>query len=113
MKTYQQTGNSSLLIINHKSSQKVFVRQVVLLEGDINYTIVHLDTGKRKMIPHPIKFFEPFLEQHGFLRVHRSYLINPNFIKTCNLGNNEVQMTNGQTAIIARRRQNILKNFVE
>jgi DNA-binding LytR/AlgR family response regulator len=78
MKTYQQKGNNSLLILNHKTSKKVFVSDVILLKGDINYTIFYLENGKQKIVAHPIKFFEPYLETHGFLRIHRSFLINPN-----------------------------------
>lgn len=75
MKTYQQKGNESLLIINHKTSKKILIKDVVLLKGDINYTIFQLQCGKEKVVSHSIEFFEPFLETHGFLRIHRSFMI--------------------------------------
>ncbi len=112
MKTYQQTGNDSLLIINHRTSKKVFIRQVVFLEGDTNYTIVHLDSGKRKIVPHSIKFYEPFLETHGFLRVHRGFMINPNHVKGYNQQERGLMMSNGQIATISRRKEHIAKQFV-
>ncbi len=111
MKTYQQKGNNSLLIINHKTSKKVFINEVILLKGDINYTILHLENGKRKVVAHPIKFFEPFLETHGFLRVHRSFMINPNHVKTYNPNEEFLMMTNGQKAGVSRRRKSVLKGF--
>jgi DNA-binding LytR/AlgR family response regulator len=111
MKTYQQKGNNSLLIINHKTSKKVFINDVVLLKGDINYTIFYLENGKQKVVAHSIKFFEAYLETRGFLRVHRSFMINPNHVKEYNQDNEFLMMTNGQKADISRRRRSVLKGF--
>lgn len=111
MKTYQQKGNTALLILNHKTLKKVFINDVILLKGDVNYTNLYLENGKQKLLAHPIKFFEPYLETHGFLRVHRSYMINPNHVKEYNQVDEFLMMTNGQKADISRRRKYILKNF--
>ena len=81
MKTYQQKGNTALLILNHKTSKKVFINQIILLKGEINYTILYLENGNQKVVAHPIKYFESYLETYGFLRVHRSFMINPGHIK--------------------------------
>lgn len=111
MKTYHQKGNNALLTLNHKTSKKVFVNAVVLLEGDINYTMFYLENGVKKLVAHSIKFYEPFLETHGFLRVHRSYMINPNHIKNLNPEEYKVVMNNGREAIISRRKMSIFKNL--
>ncbi|MDZ7899065.1 MAG: LytTR family transcriptional regulator DNA-binding domain-containing protein [Arcicella sp.] len=74
MKTYQPKGSNTLLILNHKTLKKVLVANVVLLEGNINYTILYMQDGKTKLIPHTLKFFESFLRTHGFLRVHRFHV---------------------------------------
>lgn len=112
MKKYIQEGNNSLLILNHKSSKKVFVSDVVLLEGDANYTTIFMDNGKKKVLAHSIKYYEEFLKTHGFLRVHRTFLVNPNHVKTYNQESRELTMTNGQQAIISRRKEHIAKKFV-
>ena len=112
MKTYQQSGNCNFLITNHKTSTKVLVNDIVLLEGDINYTIIHLQSGKVQTIAHSIKFFEPFLETLGFLRVHRAYMINPNFVKEYNREHEMLTMSNGKIANISRRRKHTLIDFV-
>jgi DNA-binding LytR/AlgR family response regulator len=111
MKTYIQKGNNALLILNHKTSKKVFIDTVVLLEGDINYTIFHLEDGKQKTVAHSLKFFEPFLETHGFIRTHRSYMINPIHVKNLNHEEYKVLMNNGQEATISRRKKNIFKKL--
>jgi DNA-binding LytR/AlgR family response regulator len=112
MKTYQQKGNSSLLILNHKTSSKVFVKNVILIKGDVNYTTFYLDCGQEKVVAHTLKFFENHLETHGFLRVHRAFMINPNYVKTYNSEQEILTMTNGQIANISRRRKHTLKGLV-
>ncbi|PWK16938.1 LytTr DNA-binding domain-containing protein [Arcicella aurantiaca] len=83
----------------------------MLLEGDINYTIFHLDNGKQNVVAHSIKFFESFLETHGFLRVHRSFMINPNHVKNLNKKLLTVTMNNGLKAAISRRRKMMVENL--
>ena len=53
MKTYQQKGNNSLLILNHKTSKKVLIKEVILLKGDINYTMLYLENGVKKLVAIP------------------------------------------------------------
>lgn len=113
MKTYQQSGNESLLIINQKTLKKVLLQNVVLLKGNVNYTTFILEHGREKVVAHTLKFFEDYLETRGFLRVHRSFMINPNFVKEYNEEQEFVTMVNGHKATIARRRKSILKDFVE
>jgi DNA-binding LytR/AlgR family response regulator len=113
MKTYQQKGSNALLIINQRTLENILVNDVVLLKSDINYTTFHLQCGSEKVVAHPIKFFEPFLETHGFLRVHRSFMVNPNYVKKYNQEHKSLTMKNGQKANISRRRKHTVKDWVE
>jgi DNA-binding LytR/AlgR family response regulator len=105
MKKYKQSGNNTLLTLNQKTSKKVLISNVVLLKGVINYTIFYMENGKEKLVARPIKFFENYLKTHGFLRVHRSFLINPNHIKNFDKEQFLITMTNGAKANISRRRK--------
>lgn len=111
MKTYQPKGSDSLLIINHKTSQKVLIKNVILLKGNINYSTLYLQNGKEKTLSHTLKFYEVFLKTHGFLRVHRAFLINPNYVQEYSEEQEIVTMTNGHKASISRRRKHELKNW--
>ena len=105
MKTYQQKGNPSLLILNHRTSKKILVSSVILLEGNVNYTLFHLENGNVKVVAHSIKFFEPYLGTHGFLRIHRAYMVNPIHVKAYETDSDCLMMTNGLLANISRRRK--------
>jgi DNA-binding LytR/AlgR family response regulator len=111
MKSYQQTGNQDLLILNHRTSKKVLVHSVILLKGSINYTTIYLQNGKSKVVAHTLKFFENHLQTHGFLRVHRSCMINPNYIEKYDSDQEILTMTNGFEASISRRRRDSIRNF--
>ncbi len=111
MKTYQHGGNNALLIINQKTLKKVLIENVILLKGDINYTTFYFENGREKVVAHTIKFFENYLQTHGFLRVHRSFMINPNHLKEYNPQKFQLTMSNGQKAIISRRRKPVLKHL--
>jgi DNA-binding LytR/AlgR family response regulator len=111
MKTYQQRGNDSLLIINQKTLKKVLIENVILMKGDINYTTFYFEHGKEKVVAHTIKFFENYLETHGFIRVHRSYMINPNHVQNYDPKEYILTMSNGKKATVSRRRKLKMKFF--
>ena len=111
MKTYQQNVNESLLIINQKTLKKILLQNVILLKGNINYTTFYLQNGREKVVAHTLKFFENYLETQGFLRIHRSFMINPNFVKEYQQEQEYVLMENGHKATISRRRKYTLKDL--
>lgn len=90
----------------------MLINSVILIKGDINYTKFYLEGGTEKTVAHSIKFFENHLENHGFLRVHRAFMINPNYVKAYNSKQEVLTMTNGQIANISRRRKAVLKGLV-
>jgi DNA-binding LytR/AlgR family response regulator len=111
MKTYQHTTNEKLIILNHKTSIKVSIKEVVLLKGEINYTTFYLRFGRNKVVAHTLKFFESFLEEQGFVRAHRSCIINPKYVQEYDRFNQLLLMTNGEVVSISRRRQKGFENF--
>jgi DNA-binding LytR/AlgR family response regulator len=112
MKTYRQKGSNALLILNHKTSSKVLINSVVLIKGNINYSIFYLDGGKQKVVAHSLKFFENHLETHGFLRVHRGFMINPNYVQKYDAQQEILTMSNGEIATISRRKRYVLKKIM-
>lgn len=49
---------------------------IVYIKADGSYSILYLDNGKTTTISRKIKNFEDSLANAGFIRVHKSYLIN-------------------------------------
>jgi two-component system LytT family response regulator len=55
------------------------------------------------MVSKTIKEFEELLADHGFIRVHKSHLVNMHFVKALKDGN--IVLLNGDTTPVSRRRQ--------
>jgi DNA-binding LytR/AlgR family response regulator len=111
MRTYKRSTNENHLVLNKRTSVKVSINDVVLLKGEVNYTIFHFKFGRNKMVAHTLKFFESFLEEQGFVRVHRSCIINPKFVQEYDKNNQLLLMSNGEVVNISRRRQKGFENF--
>ncbi len=111
MKTYKQTTNENHLVLNKKTSIKVSIKDVVLLKGEINYTIFHFKYGRNKVVSYTLKFFEEYLTTQGFVRVHRSCIINPKFVKEYDRSTQMLLMANGEMVSISRRRQKEFEGF--
>ena len=74
------------------------------LASDINYTYFHFYTGIKKLSGYTIKHFENTLcSNKNFVRIHRKYIINRQFIKE--ITSSEVVLTCGTVLPIARRRR--------
>jgi two-component system LytT family response regulator len=84
----------------------VDVNDVVFFEAERSYTHVFLRDHNKFLISKPMRFFEDLLEhREQFFRLHRSYLINLNFVKKYTRKESMVVMDN-QTAIpLARNKK--------
>ncbi|MBT8234346.1 MAG: response regulator transcription factor [Saprospiraceae bacterium] len=55
---------------------------IVLFEASEGYTEIHLRNGTKIVSSKRLKYFESVLDQDIFLRIHRSYIVNVNRIKS-------------------------------
>ncbi|SRR5690554_4183531 len=61
--------------------QIVEINNIVRCQSDSNYTNIFCHTHNKILISRTLKEIEELLNDHGFLRVHQSHLINPQFVK--------------------------------
>ena len=60
--------------------RKIFFSELLYLESDANYLILHLKSQKKVMVRSTLNDFTEQIDQKIFLRVHRSYSVNINMI---------------------------------
>lgn len=78
---------------------------VIRLEADGCYTIVVIKNEKKKIISRTLKDFEKTLPKEKFFRIHKSHLINLNYIKDySNIDGYYVTMIDGSKLEISRRK---------
>ena len=100
------------LVINVRQNRRVSLDQILYLEGDINYTHFNFQFRRRTIIARPLKHFEADLLPFGFLRIHRSYIVNSRFVKSANLMENTLTLMNGTVLRVARRRVKEISGFI-
>jgi len=55
-------------------------KDIVKCEADDNYTHFYFVNGKPLIVSKTLKEFEDILADHGFMRVHKSYLVNMHYV---------------------------------
>ncbi len=100
------------ITLNQKTSSKVLIENVVMMKAYINYTVLYMKDGSTKLVTRTIKYFEQNLENQGFIRIHRSYVINPKYIVGYDSEKDILLMSNGQEVVISRRKKGIMKGIM-
>jgi two-component system LytT family response regulator len=87
--------------------------EIVYLEADINYTIFHFYNGKKTISPTTLKQHADKESLRHFLRVHRSFLLNPQYIIGLRREGKKVsiQMINGKELAVSRRKKPVIKHL--
>ena len=60
--------------------RKIFFNELLYLESDANYVVLHLKSQKKVMVRATLNDFIEQIDQKTFVRVHRSYSVNINMI---------------------------------
>ncbi|MES2332470.1 MAG: LytTR family DNA-binding domain-containing protein [Bacteroidota bacterium] len=87
------------------------VDDMVSLQADSNYTIIHMNTMQKMVISKTLKDFEELLDPTQFARIHKSYIVNLRYIKEYSTTDGGiVKMTDGNQWSLSRRQ---LDSFLE
>ncbi|WP_149243197.1 LytR/AlgR family response regulator transcription factor [Dyadobacter sp. 32] len=79
--------------------------EILRLEADRNYTLIHL-IGKRPFVASKtLKHFEEMLEEFHFIRTHKSHLVNPKHVTRLTHNNEFVLLSDGSKVEISRRKK--------
>jgi len=80
------------------------VDDMVSLQADSNYTIIHMKDMHKLVISKTLKDFEELLDQDQFARIHKSYIVNLKYIKEYStIDGGIVKMSDGNHWSISRR----------
>jgi len=100
---------SKIALPTMEGLQMISIDTIISCESDDNYTRIILKGGKKLLVTRSLKEIEESLEQHSFLRVHRSYLVNLNEIEKYIKGEGGyLIMTDGSTVDVSRSRKEVL-----
>jgi two-component system LytT family response regulator len=104
--TIRRNEQDFCLSVFDRSLRQVAVHDVVMIEGDGNYTLFYTSSGRKIMVSRTLKEYETLLDSHSFVRIHKSYLINLYHLKEYDDRVEEVAvLKNGLKVEVARRRK--------
>lgn len=87
------------------------VHEIVRCQGDGNYTAFHLRDKSKLLSSRTLKDHEEVLLTQGFLRVHKSHLINPRHIEAL-ISTSAIKMADDSTVPLARRRRKAVRELL-
>lgn len=91
----------------------VKIDEIIRCESSINYTRFILTDGSKILVSKTLKEYEDFLGGHGFVRVHKSHLVNINHIKKYIKGEGGwVVMADDSKIEVSRRKKDILLDLL-
>ena len=81
---------------------KIMTSQIMYYEADLRKTALYLNDGRKIILKKKISEMQEILNQKNFIVIHRSCIINSDYVK--NIGNCIIELDNGQKLIVSRTR---------
>jgi two-component system, LytTR family, response regulator len=104
--------NNNIRLRDAKGSISLETDFIIRIEALNNYSRLFLSSGKQIIVSKVLKHFEHLLNDRGFARIHRSHLVNKEWIQNYNEHEGEVMLKNNELMNVSRRKkQRIKKSF--
>jgi two-component system, LytTR family, response regulator len=89
--------------------QMITIDSIISCDSDSNYTIIRLKNKEKLVVSRTLKDVEELLEEHSFVRVHHSYLVNLNEISKYVKGEGGyLVMSDGSSIDVSRSKKDVL-----
>jgi two-component system, LytTR family, response regulator len=89
----------------NKPKELINLQEAAYFQAAESYSIAVWANGKTIIKSRPMKKYIPSLEASGWHRIHKSYMVNPNYIGHISEDRNSIYLQNGQNLPISRRLQ--------
>lgn len=109
--TTQQQQKVVLPVLN--GFEVVLVKDIIRCQADSNFTQFHLLDGSQRLICRTLKFYDEILTELGFMRVHKSHLVNLQYVKGYRRGKGGSLSLEGdhEVEVAPSRKAEVLKQF--
>jgi two-component system LytT family response regulator len=91
----------------------VNIRDIMYCEADHSYTIFHLADDTRIMVSNTLGDYEDMLNSFGFVRIHKSYLLNMDYLSRYEKadGGNAILKNNTSLPVSIRKRDQFIQSL--
>ena len=111
MQKWKRTGNGhqKIALPTMEGLLLIAIDNIISCASERNYTILYLKEKQKLVISRPLKEMEELLEDHSFLRVHHSYMVNLKEINKYVRGEGGyLIMSDGSVVDISRSKKDLL-----
>ncbi len=111
-----QDLSNSLKRVVLKTSESIYivnVQDIIRCESDSSYTMFFLQDGRKIIVSKVLKEYDELLKDSGFIRVHKSHLINMNFITSYEKSNGGyiLMKDKAEVPVSVRKKDFVMKIF--
>jgi DNA-binding LytR/AlgR family response regulator len=105
-----QNSSYFLLPNKHRKFEKIPYSEILYLEGNINYTLIHLKGGQVKLSPRTLLFHVNNSLNESFIRIHRAFCVNKEHIENYDekKSANVLLLKSGVQLAVSRRKRHAL-----
>jgi len=101
--------NRKLVLPLMEGFDVVRMSEVIYCEAEDNFTRFHFKDGRKTLICRNLKFYETALDAFGFFRVHRSHIVNLEYVKRYIKGKGgSVILENGKEILVSNNKKTAL-----
>ncbi|MBK9256265.1 MAG: LytTR family transcriptional regulator DNA-binding domain-containing protein [Saprospiraceae bacterium] len=106
----ENSALKSLVISNINGLEMVDLNKIIYFKAESNYTRIFMLEDRVVLAPITLMKYETKLES-TFIRIHKSYLINPLYIRSFCLKNSKLLLHNNSEIPVSRRKKSVLKAY--
>lgn len=88
----------------------VKIEHIIRLKGNGNFSDIYLADGSKKMVCRFLKYFSEILPSN-YIRIHKSHIVNINFIKSYNKGGTVMLIDGSELEISSTYKDDFLRKF--
>lgn len=110
-----QAGEITHIALPTAQSQKIIeVSTIQAVEAERSYCLVHLSNGERILLSKSLAWMEEKLNRWGFIRTHRSWLVNPkHIIEFIKSNNTEIRLTTGLLIAVSENMKSRVREIIK
>lgn len=106
----QPIENKFIFLKNGYKYEKIDIQDIIFIAGNKEYATYYTKSGRTYLKNERLKNLEKDYQPYGFIRIHKSYLINTRYIKKIFNNNVEIQ---GETIPIGRAYREQIRQLMQ
>jgi two-component system LytT family response regulator len=111
----KSSSDKQCIVVNSSDGMHILkVNDIVRCQADDYYTLYYLVNNKVLMISKTLKETEELLKDFDFMRVHKSHLVNKDYIKSyLRESGGTIEMVDGSKLPVSRRKKDVVMEYIE